>query len=55
VLKQPDEAQKHVLTELCGLSERVVVMSQRSAAFLEEIYGVPAQRIDLIHHGIPDM
>lgn len=55
VLKQPDEAQKQVLIELCGLSERVVVMSQRSAAFLEEIYGVPAERIDLIHHGIPDM
>jgi len=55
VLKQPDEAQKQVLIELCGLSERVVVMSQRSAAFLEEIYGVPAERIDMIHHGIPDM
>jgi glycosyltransferase involved in cell wall biosynthesis len=55
VLKRPDEAQKQVLTELCSLSERVVVMSQRSAAFLQEIYAVPAGRIDLIHHGIPDM
>ncbi len=55
VLKQPDEAQKQVLTELCSLSERIVVMSQRSAAFLQEIYAVPADRIELIHHGIPDM
>ncbi|MGB8951684.1 MAG: glycosyltransferase family 4 protein [Candidatus Aminicenantales bacterium] len=55
VLKHPDEAQKQVLIELCSLSERVVVMSQRSAEFLQEIYAVPAGRIDLIHHGIPDM
>jgi len=55
VLKDPDEAQRQVLAELCRLSDRLVVMSHRSADFLREIYGVPAGKIDMIHHGIPDM
>ncbi len=55
VLKEPDEQQRNVLAEICRLSDRVVVMSERSRQFLEEIYAVPAEKIDLIHHGIPDM
>ena len=55
VLKQPDETQRQVLAELSGLSDRVVVMSRRSAGFLQEVYGVPANKIDFVHHGIPDM
>ena len=30
-------------------------MSERSRKFLIDIYGVPAEKIDLIPHGIPDM
>ncbi|MCX7732469.1 MAG: glycosyltransferase family 4 protein [candidate division WOR-3 bacterium] len=55
VLTEPDEHQRQVLEEICRLSERLVVMSERAIRFLEEIYGVPAEKIDLIHHGIPDM
>jgi glycosyltransferase involved in cell wall biosynthesis len=55
VLREPDPNQRRVMEELAILSDRLVVMSQRSVAFLQDIYGVPAAKIDLIPHGIPDV
>jgi glycosyltransferase involved in cell wall biosynthesis len=54
VLKEPDAHQRRVLMQLADLSARVVVMTGRARSFLEEIYGVPGAKIDLIAHGIPD-
>jgi len=55
VLREPSDLQRQVLTEVCQLSDRVVVMSERSRRYLSEVYKVPAGKVDLIHHGIPDM
>jgi len=55
VLRSPAPKQRRVLQELAQLSDRLVVMTQRSAEFLQQIYGVPAGKIDLIPHGIPDV
>src|SRR6266480_3507956 len=55
ILRKPDPDQRRVLEEVAGLSDRLVVMSQRGAEFLREIYGVPPEKIDLIPHGIPDV
>jgi glycosyltransferase involved in cell wall biosynthesis len=55
VLREPNDLQRQVLTEVCHLSDRVVVMSERSRQYLTEIYSVRAEKVDLIHHGIPDM
>ena len=55
VLETPNDDQLRVMQKLCELSSRVVVMSERSQRFLIEIYNVPAEKIDLIPHGIPDM
>jgi glycosyltransferase involved in cell wall biosynthesis len=55
VLKEPTDQQRQVLVELCRLSNRLVVMSELSAGFLTGIYGVPADKVDVVHHGIPDM
>ncbi|MBL8095081.1 MAG: glycosyltransferase family 4 protein [Anaerolineales bacterium] len=55
ILRDPSPDQRSVLTEIAALSDRVVVMSQRGATFLREIYHVPAEKIDLIPHGIPDV
>jgi glycosyltransferase involved in cell wall biosynthesis len=55
VLKEPDVAQKRVLQEIAALSDRVVVMSERGVEFLQEVYGVAADKIDMIPHGIPDV
>ncbi|MFC1925810.1 glycosyltransferase family 4 protein [Chloroflexota bacterium] len=55
ILRDPNPDQKLVLEEIAALSDRLVVMSKRGAEFLNEIYGVPAEKIDLIPHGIPDV
>ncbi len=55
VLKEPSVDQRRVMRQVAGLSSRLVVMSQRGREFLESIYEVPAEKIDVIHHGIPDM
>src|SRR3954470_9449330 len=55
VLEHPNEDQRRVMQKLCELSSRVVVMSERSRRYLIDIYGVSAEKIDLIPHGIPDM
>jgi hypothetical protein len=55
VLQEPSPDQRRVLQEVTDLSVRVVVMSERGVAFLDELYGVPPEKIDLIPHGIPDV
>jgi glycosyltransferase involved in cell wall biosynthesis len=55
VLREPNPDQRRVLKQLCELSARVVVMTERSRTFLCEVYGVPEAKVDLIAHGIPDM
>ncbi len=55
ILDAPDASQRRVLEELGQLSDRLVVMSERGAQFLEQIHGIPRAKIDLIPHGIPDV
>jgi glycosyltransferase involved in cell wall biosynthesis len=55
ILKDPNPTQRRVLQEVAALSDRVVVMSERGTAFLQEVYGVAAEKIDMIPHGIPDV
>lgn len=55
VLEHPNPDQLKVLQEVADLSSRVVVMSQLGIEFLTRIYNVPADKIDFIPHGIPDV
>lgn len=55
ILKDPTPVQRRVLQEVTALSDRVVVMSERGVDFLQEVYGVPREKIDFIPHGIPDV
>jgi glycosyltransferase involved in cell wall biosynthesis len=55
ILREPNGDQRRVLEEVAALSDRLVVMSDRGAVFLQEIYGVPPRKIDMIPHGIPDV
>ncbi len=55
ILRDPNPDQRRVLEEIVSLSDRVVVMSERGAGFLQSIYHVPEEKIDLIPHGIPDV
>lgn len=54
ILREPDPYQRQVLEEIARLSDRLVVMSERGSEFLQDIYHVPADKIDIIPHGIPD-
>jgi hypothetical protein len=43
------------MQELIALATRLVVMSARGRQMLQDVYQAPPAKIDLIHHGIPDM
>ena len=55
VLRDPLAEELKITTKLCELSYSLVVMSERGTDFLRDIYQVPASKIVLIHHGIPDV
>ena len=55
VLREPDPDQLRVMEEIAELSDRLIVMSQLSSQFLQEIFKVPGSKIDLVPHGVPDL
>jgi glycosyltransferase involved in cell wall biosynthesis len=55
LLVEPNEDQRAVIKELDELSNRFIVMAERGKRFLEEIYDVAPQKIDVIPHGLPDI
>jgi glycosyltransferase involved in cell wall biosynthesis len=55
VLREPDRNQRAVLDEISRLSDRLIVMSEHARHLLCEVYGVPAWKIDLVPHGVPDL
>ena len=55
VLREPNPDQYRVMVELAQLSDRMVVMSQHSSEFLQDIFHVPAAKIDVIPHGVPNL
>jgi len=55
VLREPDPNQMRVMEEIAELSDRLIVMSQLSSQFLQEIFKVPGSKIDMVPHGVPDL
>lgn len=55
ILSEPDVMQRRVMREIAQRSDRLVVMAEKGAALLSEIYGVAESKIELIPHGIPDV
>ncbi|MCM2285189.1 MAG: glycosyltransferase family 4 protein [Desulfobacula sp.] len=55
VLKDPTPEYRDVMCKLSDLSDKLVVMSHKAEDFLQDVYGVPREKIAFIHHGIPDM
>jgi len=55
VLREPNLDQRVVMHKIAVRSERLVVMSQYSSRVLQEVFRVPAEKIELIPHGIPDL
>ncbi|MFC1652302.1 glycosyltransferase family 4 protein [Planctomycetota bacterium] len=54
VLKDPAQEYHDVMCKLADLSDKLVVMSHKAIHILQDIYGVPEEKIVFIHHGIPD-
>ena len=54
VLREPNPDQLRVMEEIADLSDRLIVMSQLSSQFLQEIFKVPGSKIDMVPHGVPD-
>jgi glycosyltransferase involved in cell wall biosynthesis len=55
VLREPNPDQLIVMEEILELSDRLIVMSQLSSQFLQEIFKVPGNKIDMVPHGVPDL
>jgi glycosyltransferase involved in cell wall biosynthesis len=55
VLLEPRSDQRRVMQELISLSTRLIVMAARGRYMLQDVYGAPPAKIDLIAHGIPDV
>jgi glycosyltransferase involved in cell wall biosynthesis len=55
VLREPNPDQRRVMEEIAELSDRLIVVSQLSSQFLQEIFKVPGSKIDMVPHGVPDL
>jgi glycosyltransferase involved in cell wall biosynthesis len=54
VLAAPTPQQRRVMERIIAVSSRVIVMAEKGRALLQDIYGVSADKIAVIPHGIPD-
>ncbi|MCU4166540.1 glycosyltransferase family 4 protein [Carboxylicivirga caseinilyticus] len=55
ILKTPSYIEKAVLQEICKMANKIVVMSHKAIEFLVDIYQVPADKIEFIDHGVPNL
>jgi glycosyltransferase involved in cell wall biosynthesis len=54
VLAEPKPVQRSVLKKVIDVSSKVIVMAEKARSLLRTVYDVPADKIELIPHGIPD-
>ncbi len=54
VLSEPSPVQRRVLERIVELSARIIVMAEKGQELLQSVYAVPAEKIEVIPHGIPD-
>ena len=55
VLSQPTPAQRDVMRRIIDASAKLVVMSEKGRELLRSVHDVPARKIEVIPHGIPDV
>lgn len=55
ILADPTPHQKTILTELIGSVAATAVMSKSAVKLLTTAYGIPARRVEIIPHGVPDL
>lgn len=55
VLPKPTKKQKEIIHHLALGCQKIVTMSASSVPILEEIYEVSADKIAVVHHGVPEL
>ena len=55
VLSQSTPTQRGVMRRIIDISAKVVVMSEKGHSLLRSVHDVPARKIEVIPHGIPDV
>ncbi len=55
ILPEPDETYLRVTRALCEQATKVVALSETGRGLLVETYAVDPQRLEVIHHGVPDV
>lgn len=54
VLSEPSPVQRRVMERIVDASAHVIVMADKGRALLQDVYHTPAEKIEVIPHGIPD-
>ncbi|MFZ5591673.1 MAG: glycosyltransferase family 4 protein [Bacillota bacterium] len=55
VLPNPSDKQRFILKQLGEKSSKVITMAANTIPLLTEVYEIPADKIAVIHHGVPVM
>ena len=54
VMPDPDEEQRRVIGRIIARASTLIVMSERAAHLLRDIFGADPDQIEIIPHGVPD-
>jgi hypothetical protein len=55
VLAKPTPGQHEVMQRIIDISSKIVVMSEKGRQLLHSAHDVPAHKVEIIAHGIPDL
>ena len=55
VLSKPTPAQYRIFDQIIDVSAKVIVMAEKGSELLRSVYGVSAEKIEVIPHGTPDV
>lgn len=55
VLPNPDDARKEIVKKIAEKSSAIIVMAKKAVEILSNDYGIPQNKIHVIHHGIPSV
>lgn len=53
ILSTPSPKQRFIINELGKKSEKIITMASNTQEMLNTIYGIDADKIEFIHHGVP--
>lgn len=53
ILSEPGQKQRFIINELGKKSEKMITMARNTKQMLHSIYGIELEKIEVIHHGVP--